>query len=79
MGGGEGGWKGVLIQVTSVPLSKRGGGGGHGRELVVVLSPPYPDNSSWPPSQGLISLENKSRHVGMYALTRFAKQKTARE
>ncbi len=25
-GGGKGGWKGVLIQVTSVPLSKRGGG-----------------------------------------------------
>jgi len=27
----------------------------------------------------LISVENKTRHVGMYALTRFAKQETARE
>ncbi len=33
----------------------------------------------WPPSQALISLENKNRHVGMYALTRFAKQEPARE
>jgi len=44
-------------------------------------SPPYQD-SSCHPSQAikfLILLENKSRHVGMYALTRFAKQEPARE
>ena len=41
-------------------------------------SPPCQDNS-WPPCQALIFLENKSRHVGMYALTRFAKQEPARE
>ena len=44
-------------------------------------SPPYQD-SSCHPSQAikfLILLENKSRLVGMYALTRFAKQEPAWE
>ncbi len=76
-GGGEGGRE--PNKVTSASY-QRGGVAMTTRVqgAWACTSPLYQDNS-WPPSQALISLENKSRHVGMYALTRFAKQEPARE
>ncbi len=61
-----GGWvEGSLIR-THLPLIKEGVGGRVAITTRVqgVWTPPYQDNS-WPPSQALISLENKSRHVRM--------------